>query len=196
MILRRHNSRDATIRFISTGTKKKVRYQAAISGNVKDDYLPSVHGVGFMGAGQHKASINYKRTKKYAVWQKMIERCYCPKTQERQPTYKGCTVCLEWHNFQVFAEWFDSNYIEGYQLDKDISVSGNKEYSPLNCTFVSQAENVIAATAKTYTMKSPSGDVVVIYNMREFCKSNSLTMSSMSRVFSGERSHHKGWTIQ
>jgi hypothetical protein len=48
-------------------------------------------------------------------------------------------VSPEWHNFQVFAEWFErepnsGNF--GFQLDKDLRLSGNKVYGPDTCSFV------------------------------------------------------------
>lgn len=61
------------------------------------------------------------------------------------PTYKGCTVCDEWHNFQVFAKWYDENYYllddQRTELDKDILIKGNKTYSPETCVFVPQRIN-------------------------------------------------------
>ena len=58
------------------------------------------------------------------------------KGQEKQPSYIGCLVDEEWHNFQNFAEWFEDNYVEGWHLDKDILIKGNKIYSPETCCFV------------------------------------------------------------
>ena len=59
----------------------------------------------------------------------------------RHPTYKDVTVCEEWHNFQNFAKWFEDNYVEGFELDKDILVKGNKIYSPETCCFVPKEIN-------------------------------------------------------
>lgn len=61
-------------------------------------------------------------------------RCYDVKYSKKHPTYKDCTVCEEWHNFQTFAKWFDENYYEIentiMDLDKDILKNGNKIYCP------------------------------------------------------------------
>ena len=63
----------------------------------------------------------------------MHTRCYDKKYSDKYPTYQSCTVCEKWHNFQNFAEWWHNNYyeIEGeiMDIDKDILVKGNKEYS-------------------------------------------------------------------
>lgn len=71
----------------------------------------------------------------------MLERCYSEKTQSRQPTYIGCTVCEEWHSFTAFRVWMKQQDWQGKQLDKDLLIAGNKIYSPETCIFVSHAIN-------------------------------------------------------
>lgn len=88
-------------------------------------------------------------SKTYSVWTQMIDRCYSSKRQEKQPTYVGCTVCEEWKYFSNFKKWFDENYIEGFQLDKDILVEGNKIYSPNTCVFVPPQINNLLLQQKT-----------------------------------------------
>lgn len=99
---------------------------------------PSVCGVGFIGVGKHTPSSNGSHSAAYEAWKGMLKRCYSRKFLETRPTYQGCTVCEEWHNFQNFAEWFESqeHYSKGYQLDKDLLVDGNKVYSPSTCVLV------------------------------------------------------------
>ena len=103
----------------------------------------TVYNTGYIGEGIYKPSLNGKNTKVYQVWVDMLERCYHTPCQLRQPTYIGCTVVEEWHNFQNFAQWFTDNYIEKYQLDKDLLFSGNKVYSPLTCCFIPQEINLV-----------------------------------------------------
>lgn len=77
----------------------------------------------------------------------MIERCYHKKSSKQYPAYYGiCTVCDEWHNFQVFAEWYKKREYEckgRLHLDKDIKNPGNTVYSPENCLLVPQELNVL-----------------------------------------------------
>lgn len=76
----------------------------------------------------------------YKHWFSMMSRCY-GKVKEKEPSYIGCVVCDEWLVYSNFKEWFDKNYIDGYHLDKDILVKGNKIYSPETCCFVPKEIN-------------------------------------------------------
>lgn len=49
-----------------------------------------------------------------------FSRCYDFKYHSRYPAYIGCSVCKERHSLTAFKKWLDENYIEGYELDKDI----------------------------------------------------------------------------
>lgn len=101
--------------------------------------------------------INTKLIKSYSIWFSMLTRCYSNKVQERQPTYIGCTVCDEWLYFSKFKKWFDKNYIEGFQLDKDILVEGNKVYSPDTCRFIPAYLNSILTDCKKARSELPIG---------------------------------------
>jgi len=72
----------------------------------------------------------------YMVWRGMLQRCYSPEFQNKNPTYKGCIVDNEWLTFSNFKNWMSLQRWEGLALDKDILVPGNKLYSPKTCRFV------------------------------------------------------------
>ena len=115
---------------------------------VKNPFHKSLYGVGYMGQGIYKGRHRRgEKTKTYNTWNAMLERCYSEKCQEKQPTYKGCSVDERWHNFQVFAKWFEDNfnpeYMESWQLDKDILLKRNKVYSPETCVIVPNELNCL-----------------------------------------------------
>lgn len=108
---------------------------------LKNPNHPVFYGVGFIGQGKHTTGTNGDCYKNCKCWIGMLERCYSDKYQLKKPTYIDCSVDERWHNFQVFAEWFENNYTQGFELDKDILVKGNKVYSPETCCFVPREVN-------------------------------------------------------
>ena len=130
-------------------------------GEIKCTYEPKVFGKGYIGVGKYKTKENGKQTKCYDTWHDMLRRCYEPKYQEKYPTYKDCEVCTEWHNFQIFAEWFDDNYYEipneSMALDKDILVKGNKIYSRDKCIFVPERINLLFVKSDNSRGNNPIG---------------------------------------
>ncbi len=115
-------------------------------GEIKNPFHKSVHGVGYVGLGKFKPCVNNMDTVEYSRWYAMMSRCYSK--SENYKAYKDIIVCDEWHDFQVFAEWFEENYIEGFHLDKDILFKGNKVYSPETCCFVPNEINNLFKTGK------------------------------------------------
>ena len=116
-------------------------------GNIKCPYERSVYGVGYLGEGKYKAKENGKFKEEYIIWRSMLQRCYDPKFQEKNSSYKGCSVEDYLLNFQHMAEWIKENYYEvpgeTMCLDKDILYKGNKIYSRDTCIFVPQRINTL-----------------------------------------------------
>ena len=52
-------------------------------------------------------------------------------------------------DFQNFAKWAEENFIEGYELDKDLLVPGNKKYSPETCVYIPQRLNSFLTNIKS-----------------------------------------------
>ena len=123
------------------------RYEYCKKGGIKNPYHPSVYGVGYLGVGKYKSSINGKMTKEYREWKSMLARCYDEEYHKKRPTYKNVIADEYFHNFQNYCKWREDNYyeIEGETmcLDKDILVKGNKEYAPDKCIFVPERINTL-----------------------------------------------------
>jgi len=144
---------EVLIKFKETGYITNVYSSTIKTGNIKDKLNPEVYGVGYIGDGHYTCMDCNKINKSYKVWQGMLERCYSPKLHKNRPTYKGCSVSEDWHDFQNFAKWFDNNYIEGFELDKDIlgyCTSKYKMYSPETCLFVPpEVNNLLVSSDAT-----------------------------------------------
>jgi len=93
------------------------------------------------GVGVVDVQITNENRKAYESWRHMLRRSYSPEYKNRKPTYENCTVADEWLVFSEYQKFYEANYKEGYQLDKDILVEGNKIYSKETCCFVPTALN-------------------------------------------------------
>ena len=118
--------------------------------------------------------LGESKTVAYQIWIGMIKRCYSSEVQERQPTYKGCSVCEEWLRFSNFKNWYDKNHVEDYHLDKDILVKGNKVYSPETCCFVPSEINTLFTKSNAKRGNLPIG-------VRK-CKRKFMTMCKLGGV--------------
>ena len=146
IVTRYRNNRDVDVYFPEYNwTANRVHYSSFTRGSLKCPYERRTSGIGYLGEGQYKTCEDGRNTKAYDAWVRMLERAYDPAYHEKHPTYRGCQVCQEWHNFQTFAAWFDANYYEitgqMMNLDKDILFKGNKIYSPGTCAYVPQDVN-------------------------------------------------------
>lgn len=110
----------------------------------------------FLGVGIND-SFDDLKSPAYKYWKSMLTRCYNNRYQKIRPTYKGCEVDDRWKTFSVFKKWFDENYVEGYELEKDILVKGNKIYGPDTCCFVPSRINHLILNRKRFRGPYPIG---------------------------------------
>ena len=104
-----------------------------------------------------ESHANGIKTKAYAVWTAMIQRCYGENRRKCNNSYIGCSVCDEWLKFSSFKKFYDRFYVDGYQLDKDILLKGNKIYTPRLCRFVPAIINNLLTVDKMPHAKTPRG---------------------------------------
>ncbi len=146
---------DIDVQFEDGSIVKNREYSKFKKGQIRNPYKPDVYEVGFVGVGGYIVSENRKNTKTYDAWNNMLQRCYSGK----YPTYKCCKVCEEWHNFQVFAKWYEENIWNDdcRYLDKDILVKDNKTYSPNTCVLVDNRLNLLFVKRDNDRGKYPIG---------------------------------------
>ena len=137
-----------------TGAKNKVIITCPIHGDFEQKASHHLSGSGckYCTYTKDKTGLLFgvaindckeSESKAYKKWVSMLERCYSQKFKSKKPTYKNCITCDEWLIFSNFKQWFENNYIDGYELDKDILVLGNKVYSPETCCFVPHIINQV-----------------------------------------------------
>lgn len=141
---------------------------------------------GIYDDGLFKSRVGGKITKQYKVWSDMLLRCYCLSKQEKQPSYRGCSASDNFQSFQFFARWFNEQPgagSEGFQLDKDILLAGNKVYCEELCVFVPGALNKFLCDHRSARGNYPQG---VIWH-----KASGKYVAQISR-FSEPGSQHLG----
>lgn len=137
------NSKEVQIEYLETGSKTWITTGHINDGENKDPFTKSKLGY-YVGQGPYKTVENGSDSLAYSRFKSMFSRCYDEKQLLREPTYRDCEVCEEWHNFQNFAKWFEENWYEydyKLELDKDLLSNGSKLYSPETCVFLPKSIN-------------------------------------------------------
>ena len=109
---------------------------------------------------KYPTSANGKKIKECSLWNDMLKRCYSEKYQVKQPTYIGCEVSENFRHYSYFYEWCNEQIgfgNEGWQLDKDLLVKGNKIYSENVCVFIPRELNSLLLTSGAKRGEHPLG---------------------------------------
>ena len=144
-IVKYNDNKNVEIQFLNTGYETVVQLVHIKNGDVKDRYLPSVCGVGIIGT-KYPVSEGGRDTKDYALWKRMLERCYSDSYQKKRPTYEGCEVSDNFKYYEYFYEWCNKQIgfdVKGWHLDKDLLIKGNKVYSENSCVFIPPEINTL-----------------------------------------------------
>ena len=148
-VLKYNDSKNVEIWFLQTGYETVATLGNIRNGEVKDQYSPSVFGVGVLGT-KYPSAINGVKTKEYILWTHMLQRCYSDAYKKKNPTYEGCEVSDNFKSYEYFYEWCNkqigfSNDGNGnpFHLDKDLLVKGNKIYSESTCVFIPSEINLV-----------------------------------------------------
>ena len=131
----------------------------------------------------------------YRVWKNMLSRCYSIKTQDKNPTYKVCSVSEEWLTFSNFRTWMENQDWEGKQLDKDLLFEGNKVYSAEACVFVTPIINLF-----TIDRNNDRGEWLIGVNWHKRtgkfvaqCSNPSTKKQEHLGLFTCELEAHQSW---
>jgi len=133
-VLEWKDSFNVKVVFNNTGTVAWHPAGNILRGKIMDYMAPIASSVGYIGYGDFSPKTHPVA---YAHWVHMIKRCHSTAYEHRN--YFDVSVTKEWLCFQNFAGWAVDQVgygLKGWQLDKDILVSGNREYSPSACCFV------------------------------------------------------------
>ena len=150
------NNKLIEVEFLGTGYKTNTDIGNLRKGVVKDKLIPSIFNYGIVGE-KYKSRVNGILLKEYRYWHSMIERCYSSKLHDGiNKVYKDCTTSKNFKRYEYFYEWCQSQTgfgVEGFELDKDLLIKGNKIYSEDACVFLPKEINtaLVKSTASRGT---------------------------------------------
>ena len=174
-ILKYNDTTNVEIQFLNTGYRKVAVMKEVRNGKVKDPYSPSVYGIGVLGT-KYPPSINGRNTKEYDLWHNMLTRCYSDDFKKKRPTYWGCEVSDKFKSYEYFHKWCHNQIgfgNEGWHLDKDLLLKGNKIYSEDTCIFLPHEIN----TLLTKCTASRGEYLIGVY----WCKTNKAFKAQVSK---------------
>lgn len=112
----------------------------------QDDWNPWYYRRSYEERGYIGMKQDYQEPS-YLLWKNVIQRCYNKKIHVYKPEYKDKSVCEEWLNYANFKLWYDEHFISAknnqIDLDKDLLVQGNTNYSPETCVFLIHYQNLM-----------------------------------------------------
>lgn len=106
------------------------------------------------GIGVFDAEPDVTNKEARALWSAILRRCYSEESLARWPTYRGVSVCEEWHSFSAFKKWYNLHYKEGFELDKDLL---GTSYCPETCVFIPQWLNKLLTSFDQKERALPTG---------------------------------------
>ena len=181
-------------------TKSQIKKQT-----IKDRYLPTVAGVGYLG--NEKSS---RHDKIYSIWHNMLSRCYDSNFGEyKRYGALGVRVCLRWHSYENFKKdivnlpGFDANkfYNNELQLDKDKKQIDipifQRIYSPYTCVFLTNKENNDYSNIHyDFIAISPKGITYEDANLSNFCNKHNININQAYSVINGWQKSTQGWKFR
>lgn len=94
---------------------------------------------------------------------------------------------------RLVAETFIPNPFNHNSVNHKDKNKNNNHVSNLEwCTSQYNKEH---GSSRTVKLKSPSGEVITVFNISKFCRENGLSDGNINQVLSGKRNQHKEWRV-
>lgn len=106
-------------------------------------------------AAAMNATHRMSNTALYKAWAGMKQRCENPNNASYHDYgARGITVCMEWHDFEVFYKWaVEQGYKPGLTIERKNNDLG---YCPSNCTLATRTQQN-QNTNRTHRIKTEQG---------------------------------------
>ena len=157
------DSHNITVKFLNTGAIKNTTASALTTGILKDSEVHDTHKYGVMDI-PNELQKGKPKPREYSIWNGIRQRCYNENNRDNLMSYKGIKMSDNFKLYSYFKEWCHKQIgfnEDGWHLDKDILVKGNKVYSEDTCCFVPPEINCTITNNKSVRGQFPQG---VTYN--------------------------------
>jgi len=109
--------------------------------NLKSEYLEAMDkwkiACKDLKLGGYKCEVDNHPA--YTKWQGMLNRAYGASSSK---WYDNVTVSESFKHYHIFKQWYLTQYLEeGWELDKDLLLKGNKVYCASRCCFLPKEIN-------------------------------------------------------
>ena len=162
-ILEYKNNKQVVIMFLNTGFITEESMGVIRSGHIRDNEAFPVYKVGVMDI-PNELQKGKPKPREYSIWNGIRQRCYNENNRDNLMSYKGIKMSDNFKLYSYFKEWCHKQIgfnEDGWHLDKDILVKGNKVYSEDTCCFVPPEINCTITNNKSVRGQFPQG---VTYN--------------------------------
>lgn len=129
------NAAEIEIEFKETGYTTWIQSNKLVSGSIRDRESAFVYGFGINDLPNLvQGTEDYQC---YRNWSWILNRCFSESYKKREPNYINFKVSEHWARLSTFQKWWKLNYVEGWNLDKDVLGKGEEKiYSPETCCFI------------------------------------------------------------
>lgn len=131
----------------------------------------------------------------FRAWSGMLNRSYRDKNKHHSDAYYGVSVSSEWHSFMRFREWWTENHVDGWQLDKDLLIPGNKVYGPSSCIYVPGWINAFTIDSRAARGKYPIGVTIHVKTgkFQANCINHATCKNGYIGLFDSQGEAHEAW---
>lgn len=167
--------------------------------------MPLVYGVGVNDSDYPVHSRSYVNSKGtvtnvcpyYAAWKRMLQRAYSQKFHEKNQAYSGTSVCDQWLKFSEFRSWMEQQPWQGMELDKDLTVWGNRQYSASACSFVPAKVNSLLLDCGARKGEFPTGVYAAAGCPRSPYRARLHTEKGVAHLgyFASPEAAHAAWCV-
>ncbi len=131
----------------------------SISGySMRIEDMGMVYGFGINDYTRGTKDSEGNLKKEYRYWNRMLGRCYTERYQHS--SYLGCKPSENFKHYSYFHDWCQNQVgfgEDGFELDKDLLLKGNKIYSEDTCVFIPSSLNKITTSSKAVRGEYPIG---------------------------------------